>query len=166
MFLPIILVREFGWPGFLVFAVPNVLGCAAFGYVLGNASSRADLLSRHQPATVLFYSTVIGYHMFFAAYLATRVAGGSSATLTAAIALPAGVYLVGYCLSWLPARAWLPVAAALYAGSIMTFTYLGAAPLRAIQWSGTLTGTDLGEGKSPILRRSGAAGVLATRRES
>ena len=68
MFLPIILVREFGWPGFLVFAVPNVLGCAAFGYVLGNAPSRAGLLSRHQPATVLFSSTVIGYHMFFAAY--------------------------------------------------------------------------------------------------
>ena len=143
MFLPIILLREFGWPGFLVFAVPNVLGCAAFGYVLGNASRRADLLSRHQPATVLFSATVIGYHMFFAAFLATMVARGSSAPLAGALALPVGVYVVGYGLSRLPARAWLPMAAVLYAGSMVTFASVGAAPLRAIQWSGSLTGADL-----------------------
>ncbi len=143
MFLPIILVREFGWPGFLVFAVPNVLGCAAFGYVLGDASRRASLLSRHRPAMVLFSATVLGYHMFFAAYLATMVAGDSSVTLAWALVLPAGVYLAGYGLSWLPARAWLPVAAVLYAGSMMAFAYLGTAPLRAIEWSGALTSTDL-----------------------
>ena len=34
MYLPVILLRRFGWLGFLAFAVPNVLGCAAFGYVL------------------------------------------------------------------------------------------------------------------------------------
>ena len=143
MFLPIILLREFGWPGFLVFAVPNVLGCAAFGYVLRDASRRTALLSRHQPATVLFSATVIGYHLFFAAYLATMVTGGPSATIAAAMALPAAVYLLGYGLSWLPARAWLPVAAVLYAGSMLTFTATGTAPLRDVPWSGVLTRTDL-----------------------
>ena len=31
MFLPIIMLRRFGWPGFLVFAIPNVIGLIAFG---------------------------------------------------------------------------------------------------------------------------------------
>ncbi len=89
MFLPIILLRDFGWPGFLVFAVPNVLGCAAFGYVLRDAGRRADLLRRHERAAVLFSATTIAYHMFFMAFLATMVARGASQALLTDSVTPA-----------------------------------------------------------------------------
>ena len=143
MFLPIILLRELGWPGFLIFAVPNILGCAAFGYVLRNAGRRADLMRRHQPAAVLFSATTIAYHMFFMAFLATMVARGASQALLTTLALPAGVYLAGYGLSWLPQRFWPVVAAVLYAGSMATFVFVGTTSLREVQWSGVLTTTDL-----------------------
>ncbi len=143
MFLPIILLRDFGWPGFLVFAVPNVLGCAAFGYVLRDPAHRAELLGRHERAAVLFSATVIAYHMFFMAFLATLFAGGAPGATLIAMALPAGVYLAGYGFSWMPQRAWPAAAALLYAVSIALFAGVGTASLSATPWSGTLTATDL-----------------------
>ncbi len=143
MFLPIILLRDLGWSGFLVFAVPNILGCAAFGYVLRNADRRAELMRRHQPAAVFFSATTIAYHMFFMAFLATVIARGAPQAMVSALALPAGVYLTGYGLSWLPQRLWPIVAAVLYAGSMATFVFIGTTSLRAASWSGVLTTTDL-----------------------
>ena len=143
MFLPIILLRDFGWPGFLVFAVPNVLGCAAFGYVLRDAGRRAELLRRHERAAVLFSATTIAYHMFFMAFLASMIARGSPQATLVAMALPAGIYLAGYGFSWMPQRAWPAAAALLYAGSIAVFTGVGTTSLGETPWSGTLTATDL-----------------------
>ncbi len=143
MFMPIILLRDFGWPGFLVFAIPNVLGCAAFGYVLRNAGRRAELLQQHQRAAVLFSATTIAYHMYFMAFLATMIARGAPRTTLIALGLPAGIYLAGYGFSWMPQRAWPAAAAALYAASIAVFMGVGTATLSATQWSGTLTTTDL-----------------------
>ena len=37
MFFPLLLLRDFGWPGLVAFLVPNVIGCAGFGYVLDRA---------------------------------------------------------------------------------------------------------------------------------
>ena len=34
MYLPKLMMDLYGWWGFLVFAIPNVLGCCGFGYVL------------------------------------------------------------------------------------------------------------------------------------
>ncbi len=143
MFLPIILLRDFGWPGFLVFAVPNVLGCAAFGYVQRNAGRRAELVGRHERAAVLFSATTIAYHMFFMAFLATLIARGTANATLIAMALPAGVFLAGYGFSRMPRRAWPAAAALLYAGSMAVFTIVDTASLSATQWSGTLTTTDL-----------------------
>ncbi len=143
MFLPIILLDEFGWPGFIVFAVPNVLGCAAFGYVLANTARRDMLQRQHRPAMVLFSTTAIAFHLFFMAHLAMLFTRGTSIPLVLATGLPAGVYLAGYGLSRLPAGAWVPVAVVLYAGSMLTFSVVDLGTLRDIAWSGDMTRADL-----------------------
>lgn len=143
MFLPIVLLREFGWPGFLVFAIPNVLGCAAFGYVLRDAGRRRELIARHQSAAVLFSATTIAFHTFFVAYLATMVARTAPHATLIAMALPAGVYLTGYGLGWLPQRVWPAAAAVLYAGSMAAFAIVGPEALAEVRWTGALTPTDL-----------------------
>src|SRR5690242_7362807 len=38
MFLPVLLVRDYGVWGFVVFAVPNVIGAGAMGWVLRNGT--------------------------------------------------------------------------------------------------------------------------------
>ena len=47
MFLPVLLVRDYGIWGWIVFAVPNVLGAAAMGWVLRSRSSSRHILIAH-----------------------------------------------------------------------------------------------------------------------
>ena len=88
MYLPVILLRELGWPGLLVFAVPNVLGAAAFGYVLGGRLRSDALLARHEPAARWFSIIAIAYHAYFAAFLTTILAPAGHAPWPGLIALP------------------------------------------------------------------------------
>ena len=56
MFLPIVLMKYLGWWGFLIFAIPNILGVVAFGYLFDAAASRR-MLTRHRPAIQLCVSS-------------------------------------------------------------------------------------------------------------
>src|SRR5689334_7134755 len=64
MFLPVLLVRDYGIWGFVVFAVPNILGAAAFGWLLRDDISVA-LVARHAIAMRWFSAVTIAYHAFF-----------------------------------------------------------------------------------------------------
>ena len=125
MYLPAIMMRRWGWPGFLVFAVPNVLGCAAFGYVLRSGDRGARLVAGHARATAWFSSIVVAFHLLFAAFVATELlpdwppawAGGAARGLAAVVAL-LGVSLLA---ARLPERAWPGVACLVYAVSLVAF---------------------------------------------
>ncbi|MEO0631212.1 MAG: hypothetical protein AAFY46_10885, partial [Planctomycetota bacterium] len=47
MYLPILMVRDLGLAGYLVFAIPNVVGAAAMGWVLRSPASSLALTTRH-----------------------------------------------------------------------------------------------------------------------
>ncbi|MEC8319986.1 MAG: hypothetical protein VX012_01160, partial [Planctomycetota bacterium] len=64
MFLPIILLARFGWPGFWAFLIPNVLGCAAFGYIFDAESSRR-FATDHARAIRWFAAATIAFQVFF-----------------------------------------------------------------------------------------------------
>ena len=64
MFLPIVLLSRFGWPGFWAFLIPNVLGCAAFGYFFSKESSRR-FATNHAPALRWFSIATIAFQVFF-----------------------------------------------------------------------------------------------------
>ncbi|MEL6497521.1 MAG: hypothetical protein AAF937_00435 [Planctomycetota bacterium] len=69
MYLPILMVRDLGLAGYLVFAVPNVLGAAAMGWVLRSPESSLRLTTLHRPACQSFSIVTNGYHAFWAAWL-------------------------------------------------------------------------------------------------
>ena len=69
MFLPIIMLARFGWAGFWVFAIPNVIGCAAFGYVLSTRASSQRIIEKHGVAATWFSVVTIAYHKFFIAWV-------------------------------------------------------------------------------------------------
>ncbi len=54
MFLPVLLLRDFGPWSFAVFAAPNVIGAAAMGWVLRSAGSAARLQQAHRPVVAAF----------------------------------------------------------------------------------------------------------------
>ncbi|MEM6748913.1 MAG: hypothetical protein AAF612_00430 [Planctomycetota bacterium] len=63
MFLPAILVRDYGWPGWALFAVPNVLGAAAMGFVLTGKASKL-FVDKHRSACVTFSYTTLLLQVF------------------------------------------------------------------------------------------------------
>jgi hypothetical protein len=119
MYLPIILIRWFGWPGLLVFLVPNVFGCAAFGYLCSR--ERSERIGRdHAPALALFSAVTIAFQVFFVAWVA-REAGFADALGSG---VPIGWLAAFICaaaallVSLAPDRAWP------WLGSIATFASL------------------------------------------
>lgn len=93
MFLPVLLVRDFGLLGWVAFAVPNVIGAAAMGWVLQRPGSAAELSRRHWPAAVAFSVVTILFHAFFAAWLIRALAGDGA--MLAVPLLAWGFYFFG-----------------------------------------------------------------------
>jgi hypothetical protein len=75
LFLPVLLVRELGTLGFVIFAVPNVLGAAIMGTILPSAAVSSQVVQRHRPALVAFSVVTVAFHLFFAAWMAPRLIG-------------------------------------------------------------------------------------------
>ena len=71
IFLPIIMLGLFGGGGYWVFAVPNVIGCAAFGYVLTRERSQA-MVAAHAPAIRWFSFVTIIFQIFFLSWATER----------------------------------------------------------------------------------------------
>jgi hypothetical protein len=120
MFMPVLMYERYGVVGFLAFAVPNVLGCAGFGYVLGTRAASERLLATHGLAAMVFSSVAIAFQVFFATYLFTEVVplpGGVAGGTAAGLVLLAA----GLTLAWLPDRAWLALAAVTFVLSCVIF---------------------------------------------
>src|SRR5688500_16462821 len=65
MFLPVLLVRDFGMWGWIVFAVPNVIGAAAMGWRLRDADASKRFVRGHASACRACSLVTIAYHSFF-----------------------------------------------------------------------------------------------------
>lgn len=133
MFLPIIMLHRYGWAGFLVFAIPNVIGCAAFGYIVRNRQRSIALICRHRWAMIAFSAVTIAFQLFFAGFITMRLRWSMDAIELMPAVLACGmVFICGALLSALPMRA-LPVAAVLvYAISITAFTQIGTDALQVL----------------------------------
>ena len=141
MYLPIILLRQFGWWGFLAFAIPNLVGCTAFGYVLKRATSR-QLVQRHGPAMRSFSFVVVVYHMFFLPVAAMTFGLGVPNFVPQALGdhfglvLAVAVMAAAIGLSRLPTRLWPALATLTFVFSLVAFAQFGAGSLGDITWSG------------------------------
>lgn len=145
MYLPVSLIREFGWPGFAAFAIPNVLGCAAFGYVLGTRAASEEMVRRHRVAMRAFSLVAIAYQSYFVAFLATAFLGPAQRAPWPGVLLGGIVVAAGLLLSTLPPRAWPCAGAVAYAislatlfgldlGALSTIGPLGARPAGELAW--------------------------------
>ena len=65
MFLPVLLVRDYGSIAWWVFAVPNVVGAAAMGWMLSRQGHSQDLTASHRSACRAFSVVTIAFHLLF-----------------------------------------------------------------------------------------------------
>ncbi|HEX5241670.1 MAG TPA: hypothetical protein VFW23_00300 [Tepidisphaeraceae bacterium] len=75
MFLPVLMVREFGFLGWVVFAVPNVIGAAGLGWVLSKPGAVERIVARHAVACQAFSAVTIAFHCFFMGWLVRGMVG-------------------------------------------------------------------------------------------
>jgi len=131
MFLPILLLRWWGWPGFLCFAIPNAIGCALFGYVLTPASSRA-FCERFAPALRCFAWITIAYQAWFVQWATNGVPTASGLAPLAAV-IPLGfLFFPGGKRFW-------PIAGSLaFIASMVFFFMQGSTSLTHLPDHGTL----------------------------
>lgn len=75
MFLPIVLMRDYGLWGFLAFAAPNVVGAAAVGWVVRSREDALGLLERHRSAIGLFSAVTIAFQVYWLAWIGAWAPG-------------------------------------------------------------------------------------------
>lgn len=85
MFLPLLLVRDLGLWGWLVFAVPNVLGAAAMGWMLSDPGLSERIVKVHAGACLAFSAVTIAFQVFFVLWFVPRLIGLPWAASTFAI---------------------------------------------------------------------------------
>ena len=102
MFLPVLLVRDFGFPGWAVFTVPNVIGAAGMGWVLHRIGSAAALSLQHRRAAIAFSAVTILFHAFFVGWIIRSLVGEAAEVITILAAV--AFYLVGRQGKSRPAR--------------------------------------------------------------
>ncbi|MBL9119261.1 MAG: hypothetical protein JNL80_05020 [Phycisphaerae bacterium] len=146
MYLPIILVRHWGWPGFWVFAILNVLGCAGFGYWCSRERSER-LCREHAGAMVLFSGVTIAYQVFFVVFLGAWAADRANVALGNGPPVEwmaaAGAIVGGLLLSLAPNRTWPWLGALATVVSYATWYLLGTGRLAGAPAAGTESTTSL-----------------------
>lgn len=107
MFLPVILIRDYGISGWIVFAVPNVLGAAAMGWVIRSRQGSEAIARTHRLAATLFSGVTIAFHLFFVISVIAPLAQsvlprqGDNISTSEAIDLAAGGMLVASVLLYI-----------------------------------------------------------------
>lgn len=69
MFLPALLLRDFGLAGYLVFAIPNVVGAALMGWVLRSRAQSESMLEKHATAIGWFSIITIAFHVYWIVWI-------------------------------------------------------------------------------------------------
>lgn len=140
MYLPKLLLDRFGWPGFIAFAVPNVLGCVAFGYVVKNRQRSEAMVKRHGIAMAAFSIVTIAYHILFLCILFNwltqadpsitngPVPWGGMALLSLAVLAVAS--------AWMGDRGWLRASVAIYAASLLLCSIVAWNSNVTYEWRG------------------------------
>ena len=132
MYLPVVLIDRFGWAGFIVFAIVNVLGCSAFGYVIRTREQSERSVEEHRLAMIVFSLITIAFHVFFASalfrYFAEQIVvtdGGLDWPSWMWLAAPIALYMIGLMLSFCNDRLWLILAGLVYLLSFATIWLVG-----------------------------------------
>lgn len=99
MMLPVYLTRDFGWAGWVVFAVPNVLGAMAVGFLFRGREQSEAFEFRHSGAMRWFSIYTMVFHLAIAGMLFGRLMHGApeldaALAMLLAVGLMAGVLLV------------------------------------------------------------------------
>jgi hypothetical protein len=121
MFLPVLLIRDYGLWTWVAFAIPNVVGAAAMGWIVRDADASLRLVAKHLTAVVGFSLVTVAFHVFFLVAIAAPIVQSWFVVPIAAMAM-----LLAWLLAFQVRGGWLIAAAAALGMSIVAFILLAA----------------------------------------
>lgn len=114
MWLPVYLIHDFGAAGWIAFAIPNVVGAAAVGFVHRAPGAAARFRARGLTPMRWFSAWTVLFHVAFLAWLfASDVTRPVFVPAPAALLVPLLALGAGLALSGLGSRSWRTIALAL-----------------------------------------------------
>jgi hypothetical protein len=75
MFLPVLLIRDYGHWAWWVFAIPNIVGAAAMGWVMRSPAHSIEYVQNHRAAVRVFSVVTVAFQLFFAVWMIQQLAG-------------------------------------------------------------------------------------------
>ena len=104
MWLPMLLVRDHGLPGFVAFLVPNAIGAALVGWVLGKRLNRApqpSFFASKRPLILAFTAVTVAFHGYWIMWMLTRgLETGAAHRATFIAGMIGGASIVGNAVAW------------------------------------------------------------------
>ncbi len=100
MFFPVLLVHDYGVWGFVIFAVPNVLGAAALGWIIRDGSRVKSLIARHAGSMRVFSWVTILFHVAFLATFGQSFGVGPFSLLLLPVVAALGWLSAGRSTRW------------------------------------------------------------------
>lgn len=99
-----------------MFAIPNVIGCTLFGYIVRTPERSKALVERYARAMSWFAIVTIAFHAFFIVMMMLMHCENANPLLTRF--LPFGIVIVGGVVALLPSRVWPYLALIVWATSL------------------------------------------------
>lgn len=85
MFLPVLLVRDYGPIAWWIFAIPNVVGAAAMGWMMRSREHSERVVTTHADACRVFSLVTIAFHLFFAIWMLPTLLGNAGWIVAAVV---------------------------------------------------------------------------------
>ncbi|HEY1922686.1 MAG TPA: hypothetical protein VGG44_07955 [Tepidisphaeraceae bacterium] len=87
MYLPVLIMRELGFLGVITFAVPNIVGAMAMGWILRDKKQSQGIIEKNRTAFVWYSLITIAFHAFFAAWIIRQIIGPHAGAAVAGVFL-------------------------------------------------------------------------------
>ena len=103
MVFPAFMVKDFGWPGWIVFVVPNAIGAASVGFLLRSRAHTEAFARTHRVAIRVFTYATIAFHGFVLVSLLPTVGWLAPAWKSAAVVVGLAILvasITGRSLVW------------------------------------------------------------------
>ncbi len=132
MFLPVLLIRDFGPIAWFTFAIPNIVGAAAMGWAIHSRDHSLQLVVHHRVATQMFSLVTIAFHFYMLVWLVPQLVGTIAASIVFGISLLVLIPLL------VTSIAQTSLAIVALVASCLLMTIAGGAG--ALQWPGNSQG--------------------------
>lgn len=138
MYLPVLLLQWYGWSGFLIISIPNVIGAAAVGLLLGRGSTSRLFCQRHERTIRWFIVATIGFHMLFLAMVGRWLLPDSTnLPFQNVLLLPITAWMLAWMIALLPRQLWPVLGSIVWIGAVALLWSRMPDAYDGLGWTGT-----------------------------